>query len=158
MPCVFSKQSLPLFLCDLDLLMMFITYKLRHTLFQSYGVILPSSLTRVLSSALGFSPHLPVSVLVRTNKHHLNELFSKAWDPEVYGLLKFVLLITSQINNRSSPSLGPNLSIYWLKPHMPLCGSCTLLCPSFKYRYLFGAGIFACLPSSAPFGLPLGSD
>ena len=28
---------------------------------QSYGVILPSSLTRVLSFTLGFSPHLPVS-------------------------------------------------------------------------------------------------
>ena len=33
-----------------------------HTFSLSYGVILPSSLTRVLSSALGFSPHLPVSV------------------------------------------------------------------------------------------------
>ena len=38
------------------------------TLFQeypfsrSYGVFLPSSLTRVLSRALGFSPHPPVSV------------------------------------------------------------------------------------------------
>ena len=29
---------------------------------RSYGVILPSSLTTVLSLALGFSPHLPVSV------------------------------------------------------------------------------------------------
>src|ERR1700744_5785609 len=32
---------------------------------RSYGVRLPSSLTAVLSSALGYSPHLPVSVLVR---------------------------------------------------------------------------------------------
>jgi hypothetical protein len=37
----------------------------RHPLSRSYGVILPSSLARVLSSALGCSPHLPVSVLVR---------------------------------------------------------------------------------------------
>ena len=36
-------------------------HKSRHPFFRSYGVILPSSLTRVLSSALGFSPHLPVS-------------------------------------------------------------------------------------------------
>ena len=35
---------------------------MRHTFFRSYGVILPSSLTRDHSSALGFSPHLPVSV------------------------------------------------------------------------------------------------
>ena len=36
-----------------------------HPLYRSYGVILPSSFTRVLSSALGSSPRLPVSVLVR---------------------------------------------------------------------------------------------
>ena len=36
-----------------------------HPLSRSYGVILPSSFTRVLSSALGFSPRLPVLVLVR---------------------------------------------------------------------------------------------
>ena len=33
-----------------------------HSFSRSYGVILPSSLTRTLSSTLGFSPHLPVSV------------------------------------------------------------------------------------------------
>ena len=34
----------------------------RHSFSRSYGVILPSSLTMLLPSALGFSPHLPVSV------------------------------------------------------------------------------------------------
>ena len=34
----------------------------RHPFSRSYGVILPSSLTMVLSLALGFSPHLPVLV------------------------------------------------------------------------------------------------
>ena len=33
-----------------------------HPLSRSYGAILPSSLTRILSSTLGFSPRLPVSV------------------------------------------------------------------------------------------------
>ena len=33
-----------------------------HPLFRSYGVNLPSSLTTLLPLALGFSPHLPVSV------------------------------------------------------------------------------------------------
>ena len=33
-----------------------------HPFSRSYGVILPSSLTRVLSRTLGFSPRLPVSV------------------------------------------------------------------------------------------------
>ena len=36
---------------------------LDHPLFRSYGVILPSSLTIVLSLTLGYSPCLPVSVL-----------------------------------------------------------------------------------------------
>ena len=34
----------------------------QHPFSRSYGVILPSSLTRVLSLTLGFSPQLPVSV------------------------------------------------------------------------------------------------
>src|SRR5699024_3214623 len=34
----------------------------QHPFSRSYGVILPSSLTRVLSITLGFSPRLPVSV------------------------------------------------------------------------------------------------
>ena len=33
-----------------------------HPFSRSYGVSLPSSLTTLLPSALGFSPHLPVSV------------------------------------------------------------------------------------------------
>ena len=33
----------------------------RRPLFRSYGANLPSSFTRVLSSTLGYSPHLPVS-------------------------------------------------------------------------------------------------
>ena len=35
---------------------------MRRPLSRSYGAILPSSLTRVLSITFGFSPHLPVSV------------------------------------------------------------------------------------------------
>ena len=34
---------------------------------RSYGCILPSSLTRVFPRTLGFSPRLPVSVLVRAD-------------------------------------------------------------------------------------------
>ena len=52
--CVFDKQSPgPIHCgwpCD------------QHPFFRSYGVILPNSLTRVLSLTLGFSPRLPVSV------------------------------------------------------------------------------------------------
>ena len=52
--CVFVKQSLEPFLCGPSFN--------GHLFSRSYEVILPSSLTRVLSFVLGFSPHLPVSV------------------------------------------------------------------------------------------------
>ena len=50
--CVFAKQLLGPFNCD----------SFEYPFSRSYGVNLPSSLTRVLSLILGFSPHLPVSV------------------------------------------------------------------------------------------------
>ena len=56
--CVFDKQFPDPFLCALSL-------RSRAPLSRSYGVNLPSSFTTVLSRALGYSPHPPVSVLVR---------------------------------------------------------------------------------------------
>lgn len=47
----------------------------KHPFSRSYGVILPSSLTRVLSLTLGFSPRLPVSVC-GTGTSHLARGFS----------------------------------------------------------------------------------
>ncbi len=38
-------------------------YLRRHSFLRTYGVNLPSSLTRVLSRTLGYSPRLPVSVI-----------------------------------------------------------------------------------------------
>ena len=52
----------------------------RHPFSLSYGVILPSSLTIVLSLALGFSPHLPVSVC-GTGTLYLDSSFS--WQPGI---------------------------------------------------------------------------
>ena len=46
-----------------------------HPFSRSYGVILPSSLTRVLSHTLGFSPQLPVSVC-GTGSYFLTRSFS----------------------------------------------------------------------------------
>src|SRR2546427_10456940 len=47
----------------------------RHPLSRSYGVMLPSSFTSVLSSALESSSRLPVSVLVRTVCFNLPKVF-----------------------------------------------------------------------------------
>ena len=54
--CVFIKQSLSSILCQL-----LITYK-SHSFSRSYGVILPSSLNIIISSALVYSTCPPVSV------------------------------------------------------------------------------------------------
>ncbi len=48
-----------------------------HPLSRSYGVILPSSLTGVLSSALGFSPCLPVSACGTVTYKIPNDEFSR---------------------------------------------------------------------------------
>ena len=65
--CVCAKQSLGPLLCHCLLLHLYKLHNLQSSLFRSYGCNLPSSLTRVFSRTLGFSPCLPVSVLVRVH-------------------------------------------------------------------------------------------
>ena len=57
-----------------------------HPFSRSYGVILPSSLTIVLSLTLGFSPHLPVSVC-GTGTYGLTSGFS--WQCEISSFGSF---------------------------------------------------------------------
>ena len=80
MTCVFAKQSPGPFLCDLSMLRAQALHTNKQPFSRSYGFILPSSLTRVFSRALGFSPHLPVSVC-GTGTFHLNSSFS--WQPGI---------------------------------------------------------------------------
>src|ERR1700739_154957 len=60
--CVFVKQSQPPFLCDLFRLPLYAFTYQRRTFSRRYGANLPSSFTRVLSSALEYSSCPPVSV------------------------------------------------------------------------------------------------
>ena len=60
--CVFNKQSQPPILCDPQMLPEQVLYIRGHTFSRSYGINLPSSFSRVLSSALEFSSCPPVSV------------------------------------------------------------------------------------------------
>ena len=89
MTCVFAKQSPGPFLCDSSQLRMFIPHQKEQPFSRSYGFILPSSLTRVFSRALGFSPHLPVSVC-GTGTFYLDSSFS--WQP---GISDFVTSLHS---------------------------------------------------------------
>ena len=67
---------------------------LEHPFSRSYGVILPSSLTTLLSFVLGFSPHLPVSVC-GTGTIYLVSSFS--WQCEIRC---FVTLISLPITHQ----------------------------------------------------------
>src|SRR5690606_9517448 len=60
--CVFGKQSLPPILCNPISLQTHVLHDSGHTFSRSYGINLPSSLARVLPSALEYSSHPPVSV------------------------------------------------------------------------------------------------
>ena len=66
----------------------------------SYGVILPSSLTTLLPSACGFSPHLPVSVY-GTGTHNAIAAFLGSVDSETS--LLFSVLITFHLQETDLP-------------------------------------------------------
>ena len=124
-----------------------------HTFSRSYGIILPSSLTRVLSSALGFSPCLPVSVC-GTISNCLDRGFS--WQ---HGISQFTGLSPSssllglkieRICLLNQPT-GLNRLIHQTDD-LPSC-----VPPSLK-RQFAGTGILTCFPLPTPFGLGLGID
>ncbi len=136
-------------------LLCFITYanyKKGHTFSRSYGTILPSSLTRVLSSASGFSPCLPVSVC-GTITCNLDRGFS--WQ---HGINHFMGIHPrhhiSALKKRICLSLQPTClnRLFQKTDDLPSC-----VPPSLK-RLLGGTGIFTCFPSPTPFGLGLGID
>ena len=123
-----------------------------HSLSRSYGVILQSSLTRVLSSAFGYSPCLPVSVYstVTTTAHY--EVFLGSMGST--SLCRKRLLITSRCLNRKTDL--PIFPTYGLKPGYPTPGWSNLLRPFIAVTR--GTGILTCFPSTTPFGLALGID
>ena len=123
-----------------------------HPFSRSYGVILPSSLTKVLPRVLEFSSCLPVSVLVRVI------LFSIA------SFLGSVASATSLLKFRSPSGLRTTRRICLpssLSPLDALFLSRALL--SFLRQHLSQAnttssGISTGYPSPTPFGLSLGPD
>ena len=122
-----------------------------RTFSRSYGTNLPSSFTRVLSSALGFSPHPPVSVW-GTVPYYL-KLRGFSWK---HGVNHFAPHGSSSSRLRIvSPDLPKNTP-YTLKPGHPTPGWPNLLRPLIAVTR--GTGILTCFPSTTPFGLALGTD
>ena len=122
-----------------------------HSFSRSYGVILPSSLTKVLSSALGYSPRLPVSVLVRSLPRIRTEVF--LGNPADHFRLQMVL----------SRYQGFRLRICLQPTSIPETGTInaplTFQVPSPLHQLPeSGARILTRCPSTTPFGLALGAD
>ena len=116
----------------------------------SYGTILPSSLTTLLPSALGFSPHPPVSVY-GTGTHGTIAAFLDGMDPSA-SLLIF-----------RSPSRFSSWRRFFLPPtplrlgrsfhSRPGLSSCVPTVLS-----ICSTGISTCCPSATSFDLALGPD
>jgi hypothetical protein len=130
--------------------------KLLHVLgvhlLPKYGAILPSSFTRVLSSALGFSPRPPVSVYGTVSSRLKLRGFS--WK---LSISRFVCLATHSSSRLSvdSPDL-PREPAYTLKLGHPTPGRPNFLRSPIASRQ--GTGLLTCFPSTTPFGLALGAD
>ena len=126
-----------------------------HTFSRSYGVNLPSSLTRVLSSALGYSPYLPVSVYGTVTIVSRYEAF-----PGSMGSTTLVehssFVITPQCYTRTRICLSPpstRLNRDFQHPDgIPFC-----VPPSLK-QYYNSTGILTCFPSTTLLSLALGAD
>ena len=123
-----------------------------RTFSRSYGTNLPSSFTRVLSSALGFSPHPPVSVYGTVTSYLKLRGFS--WK---HGISYFSTQrsMVSHLNVNKIPDL-PKISAYMLSPGQPAPGKLSLLRPLIAVTC--STGILTCFPSTTPFGLALGAD
>ena len=125
---------------------------IEHPFSRSYGVILPSSLTRVLSLTLGFSPRLPVSVC-GTGTFHLVRGFS--WQCEIRNSDLMVLAITAQCY-RNGICLIPRLTAWTRITNSAL--TLSFCVPPLLKRWGGGTGISTCCPSPTPIGLGLGPD
>ena len=140
--CVFDKQSLGPFHCDL--------HRCRLPFSRSYGVILPSSLTRVLPFVLHYSYHLPVSVC--------------GTGTSISTLAAFLASVNSSASLYIAPHHRPALRHAYFttcQPHDLATafhprGLTILLCPCFELLRWYG--ISTCCPSSTPFDLDLGPD
>ena len=118
---------------------------------RSYGVILPSSLTRVLPFVLEFSSRLPVSVCGT-------------------GTSKYLATFLAGVDSKTSfpwstPRHKSGFRLAFFTTSHPLCldalfhprASSIFPCHCF-ISSLGSAGISTCCPSRTPFGLRLGPD
>ena len=120
----------------------------RHPFSRSYGVILPSSLTMLLPSALGFSPHLPVSVY-GTGTVQTIAAFLGSW------LTLFLTLVQSASRLRIDERICQLIS-YLACSGIPFPVVLSFCVPT--VLLYCSTGISTCCPSATSFDLALGPD
>ena len=134
--------------------MKLINHQKGRTFSRSYGTILPSSFTRVLSCALVFSTCLPVSVY-GTVLYKL-ELRGFSWKRGINDFAAHRNVSTTlHLGLNKKPDL-PGLSAYMQVPGLPTPGSPSLLRPPFAL--IKSSGILTRFPSTTHFCLALGAD
>ena len=148
--CVFDKQSQRPGYCDPSQLSYACSHQKGRTFSRSYGAILPSSFTRVLSSALGFSPCLPVSVYGTVSLQLKLSGFS--WKRSISH---FAQKGSSRCSVYVIPDL-PKITTYRLSPGQPTPGRPNFLRPHIALQT--SAGILTGFPSTTHFCLALGAD
>ena len=98
----------------------------RHPFSRSYGAILPNSLTMLLPSALGFSPHPPVSV------YGTGSIYTIAAFPDshsaFFATLMFAPLHASGLHRGFASYAPPALA-----PVFPFPAHALPLCPHISY-------------------------
>jgi hypothetical protein len=132
-------------------------HRQRHTFSRSYGVNLPSSLTRVLSRALGFSPRPPESVCSTITKEAPHAAFLGSMGSlsiPAKGRTSSPLGLASRCLSLS----GPDDSAYGFEHGTIHRVELPFSVPACFNVYLGGAGILTCFPSPTPLGLGLGID
>ena len=119
-----------------------------HSFSRSYGVILPSSLTMLLPSALGFSPHLPVSVYgtgtVQTIAAFLGSRLTR-FPTSFRSTSRLWIMLRICLQHSSSACPGIPFPVV-----LSFCVPTVLLYCS--------TGISTCCPSATSFDLTLGPD
>ena len=124
----------------------------RHPFSRTYGVNLPSSLTAILPPALGFSPHLPVSVC-GTGTTSLSRCFSWKHGIMYFGLNDLPHHASELCKRICLSTLPRRLDTLNQRRAQPI-----LLCPHFTQTTFGGTGISTCCPSPTALALGLGPD
>ena len=125
-----------------------------RTFSRSYGTILPSSFTRVLSSASVFSTCPPVSVSGTV----LYKLWLAAFPGSLALMTSLCTVVPEPLRTSAlyrKPDL-PSLPAYMQVPGQPTPGSSSLLRPPFARTQ--SPGILTWFPSTTRFRLALGAD